>query len=81
MVCIPLSEDQPLVAYRIADELGLGVRLDFTNIRAEKIRKAMHEILGDRSYYERSKRYSELSRKHNGYLNGSKLINELINQY
>jgi len=30
MICLPLSTaaDQPLIAYRVADELGLGFRLN-----------------------------------------------------
>lgn len=80
MICIPLSEDQPAVAYRIADELGLGIRFDFTKMSVNDIRKAAHSILNDDSYYERINRYSSLSRKHVGYQNGSNLVLEFLNE-
>ena len=74
VVCIPLVDDQPLVAYRVADELGLGIRLDFTRMDSNDVRKAIRKILNDKSYYERMDRYSKLSRNHVGYSNGAKLI-------
>ena len=52
-MAIPLVEDQPLNGYRIADELGLGVRLDFTTMNTNDIRKAIHTVLHDKSYDER----------------------------
>ena len=74
MVCIPLSEDQPLVAYRVADELGLGIRLDYTKMTINEIQFAIQRVLSDKSYKERIQLYSNLSKKHVGYQNGSKLI-------
>lgn len=74
MVCIPLVDDQPLVAYRVADELGLGVRLDFTTMKVDDIREAMHKIFDDKQYYIRVNNYSKLSHEHKGYSNGAKLI-------
>ena len=79
MICIPLVDDQPLVAYRVADELGLGIRLDFTIMNSNDVRKAIHKILNNKSYYERMERYSKLSRNHSGYSNGAKLIIEHLN--
>jgi UDP:flavonoid glycosyltransferase YjiC (YdhE family) len=78
VVAIPLVDDQPLVAYRIADELGLGIRLDFTKMNSNDIRKAVHTILQDKSYYERMDMHSKLTRKHAGHLNGAKLVLEYL---
>ena len=78
MICIPITGDQPFVSYRVANELGLGVRLDSNHRSRTNIRYSVHKILSDKFYYERSERYSAFSRKHVGYLNGSKLILDLI---
>jgi UDP:flavonoid glycosyltransferase YjiC (YdhE family) len=78
MICIPISEDQPLVAYRVSDELGLGIRLDFTNMTVENLRTSMHKIFNHSGYYERVERYSEISRKNFGYLAGTKFILDFL---
>ena len=78
VVAIPLVDDQPLNAYRITDELGLGIRLDFTVMNSNDVRKALHKILNDKSYYHRMDLHSKLSRNHVGYLNGAKLIFEYL---
>lgn len=78
MVCIPLSEDQPLNAYRVADELGLGIRLDYTKMDTRDIQTAVKHILGDNTYSERVQMYSQISRKYNGYSNAAKVIYEFL---
>ena len=78
MICFPLTADQPLVAYRISDELGLGVRLDFTTMTTNDIGQSVCKVLNDRSFYERADRYSKLSRQYVGYSNGAQLINDFI---
>ncbi len=80
-MAIPLVEDQPLNGYRIADELGLGVRLDFTTMNTNDIRKAIHTVLHDKSYYERMDLHSKLSRKHVGHTKGAELILEYLQQH
>ena len=44
MISIPLSADQPLVAYRVCDELGLGVRLDFTTMTTDDIGQSICKV-------------------------------------
>ncbi|CAF0811036.1 unnamed protein product [Brachionus calyciflorus] len=61
MICIPLSEDQPVVAYRVADELGLGIRLDYTKMDSNQIKNSVKKILNDESYNERLNLYSKMS--------------------
>jgi UDP:flavonoid glycosyltransferase YjiC (YdhE family) len=78
MICVPINADQPVVAYRVADELGLGVNFDFTKMTSNDIRQAVHKIFNDKSYYERIDHYAEISKKHNGYSNAAKLISELL---
>ena len=79
MLCIPIDTDQPLVAYRVANELGLGISLDFTTMTENDICKAVKKILADETYFERTYRYSMISHKHQGHLNGANLIIEFLN--
>nr|QVK45634.1 UDP glucuronosyltransferase [Brachionus paranguensis] len=81
MVCIPLSEDQPAVAYRVADELGLGIRLDYTKMEFYDISRAVDKILNDSSYYERSKIYSEISKRYVGYTRCKNIITKFLHDY
>jgi UDP:flavonoid glycosyltransferase YjiC (YdhE family) len=78
VVCIPLEVDQPLNAYRIADELGLGIRLEYTVMTVDDIRQAIHKILNDKSFYQRMEFHSKVSKYHVGYLNGSRLVMDLL---
>ena len=66
MICIPIFGDQPPVAHRVADELGLGIRLDYDNLSASKIKEALIRILDDKSFLERVTLYSQISRKYDG---------------
>lgn len=74
MVCIPLAADQPLVAYRCCDELGLGIRLQMKTLRVQQLSLAINRILNDKSYLERVTLFSMLSRKYNGHVNSANLI-------
>lgn len=76
MICIPVSADQPGVAYRCCDELGLGVRFNYDDVDTLKLTNAIKEIINDKSYLERSLLYSKISRKYNGPINAT---NSIIN--
>jgi UDP:flavonoid glycosyltransferase YjiC (YdhE family) len=78
VVCIPLEVDQPLNAYRIADELGLGLRLDYTVMTVNEIRQAIQKILSEKAYYQRMELHSQFSKSHVGYLNGSRLVIDIL---
>ena len=77
MVCIPIDADQPLVSHRVT-QLDIAVSLDFTKMTSNDIRRAVHKIFNDKSFYERIDHYAELSKKYNGYSNAAKLISELL---
>jgi MGT family glycosyltransferase len=79
MVCIPMTADQPLIAYHIADELGLGIRLNYKIMNSEDIYKAMNKILIDKSYVERVLVYSKISRTNDGIKNACDLIINALN--
>jgi UDP:flavonoid glycosyltransferase YjiC (YdhE family) len=78
MIFIPLAYDQPFVAYRCADELGFGIRLDLKKLSPSQIRHAVHQILNDDSFSQRVRRYSKISKEYVGYINGSRLINNCL---
>lgn len=78
VVCIPLAADQPLVARRIANDLGFGIKLCFVNLTSELIRNAVHTVLNDFTYHERILHYSKLSHKYRGEKVGADLITNFI---
>lgn len=78
MICVPYAVDQPLVAYRVADELGLGIRIKLKELSSELIRSSMHKIFNDMSYYERVDFYSKLSKSKKGHVEGARLILDFI---
>ena len=78
MICVPISADQPIVAYRIADELGIAVRLDLVTFTNADVRRGMHTIFNDKQFYVRMDRLSKISHEYPGYLNGAKLIMEVL---
>ncbi len=80
MISIPIDADQPYVAYRIADELGIAVRLDLVKFTAQDIYNAMHKIFNDKQFYVRVDRLAKISHEYPGYSNGAKLITELIDK-
>ena len=75
MIVIPIAADQPLVAYRIADELGLAIRLNKNTIESKVIRNASHTIFNDRSFYVRAQRFAEISQSYDGV---NSIKNEII---
>ena len=47
-------------------------------MNSNDIRKAVHTILQERTYYERMDLHSKLSRKYVGHVNGAKLTLEYL---
>ena len=73
MVCIPIMADQPLVAFRAADELGLGIRILLKNMNTTNVRDAVIRVLNDKRYHERILRLSLVSRRYNGSLDAARI--------
>lgn len=81
MVCLPCGADQPLVAYRVADELGLGIKLDPNKMNSKDLYEAMNKVLNDQIFLERVKKFSIISQSTKGSTNACKLIlNSLKNK-
>ena len=74
MICIPVYGDQPPVAYRCADELGLGVRIPYDDVSAARVKNAILEVVNDKSYFERAGLFAQISRKYDGPQIASNLI-------
>ena len=80
-VCIPIAVDQHSVAKRVADELGLGIRLDLNELTADKIANAVMRVAEeDISYHEQILKYSQIMRQHNGPVNATREIFDYIDQ-
>ncbi|XP_030852387.1 UDP-glucuronosyltransferase 2B33-like [Strongylocentrotus purpuratus] len=58
-VVIPLLEDQYDVASRIIHH-GMGVKLDYHTLNADKIEEAVRTVLGNKSYKENTARISSM---------------------
>lgn len=81
MVCVPCGADQPLVAYRVADELGFGVRLNPNEMNSKDVYEAINKVLKDNSYKERVERFSVLSKLNKGSVNACDLIMNCLNSF
>jgi UDP:flavonoid glycosyltransferase YjiC (YdhE family) len=74
MICIPLTSDQLKIAYRVTTDLGLGITLDFLNLKSNEIRYEIMNILQDSSYNERCIRYSKISAEYDSQKNAADII-------
>ena len=79
LICVPLSYDQPLIAYRASDELGLGVQIDFINLKPIKVKNAVEKVLFNSEFQKRCLNFSTLSKNCNGQKNAAKIIMEYLN--
>ena len=80
LICLPIRADQPRNAYRIADELGCGIRLNLDTFTVDQLINAIETVLGDMSYYDRVYRLALASRKYDGVANSCKLILNVIEE-
>ena len=80
MICLPVFGDQPMVAHRIADDLGLGVRLDYDRFTGTQVMEAAVEMLGSRLYLERSLLFSKISHKYNAPVEGARMLIDHLHQ-
>jgi MGT family glycosyltransferase len=80
MICLPmaLGVDQPLVAYRVADELGLGIRLKANDLDCTVLKDSILKILNDETYAERCLLYRDISQKYDGHQNTVKIIQDIL---
>lgn len=68
IICLPLSGDQPFVAWRVADDLRLGVRLEPNkHLRIDQVRQAIEAILNDPEYRDRARKLATVSKSYAGH--------------
>ena len=66
-------------AYRICNELKIGIKQNSTKLTSEGIRQAIHAVFKDDIYLKNVLELSKMSRKYNGIQTACKLIEEFIN--
>ncbi len=68
IICLPLSGDQPFVAWRVADELGIGIRLQpDKDLTIEKVKISISKVLTDPSYRTKAYDLSLISKQYSGH--------------
>ena len=69
IICLPLSGDQPFVAWRVADELGIGIRLqpNEATLTVEKVVQAIEQVLMNKSYREKAQQLAAISKSYSGH--------------
>ncbi len=79
MLCLPMTTDQPLLAFRIADQLGLGLRLSPKCLDVLQIKEACFKLMTDASFRNNCFIYKQYSQNSNGVLNSVKIIKQVLN--
>lgn len=81
IICLPLSGDQPFVAWRVADELGIGIRLQADDeLTVNKVKEAVSEILNKPIYRERANDLSLISKRYRGHELAAEHLVNFLNQ-
>ena len=78
IIGIPIKADQPRVAFRICDELKLGIRFDPLKLDRRKLSDGIVQVLTDKSYLSRILEYSKVSHKNCGIKNSIELISNYL---
>ena len=67
-MCLPLGGDQPLIAWRVADELGIGIKLLVdSDLSVNRVKNAVSELLDDPIYRKRVTDLSVISKRFVGH--------------
>ena len=81
IICLPLSGDQPFVAWRVADELGIGIRLQADDeLSVSKVKNAISEILDNPIYRERANDLSLISKRYCGHKLATEHLINFLNE-
>lgn len=78
IICLPISADQPFVAWRVTDDLKLGKMFDPLDLKADILANAIQDMLRNNSYLERMLDFSKVSRKYTASSTSAKLILEFM---
>lgn len=82
IITLPLSGDQPFVAWRLCDDLNMGIRLqpDPETLTVELVRETIGKLLTNPIYRQEANRLSEISNKYNGTKIATDMIVEFVNK-
>ena len=81
IICLPLSGDQPFVAWRVADELGMGIRLQpDATLTVDKVKESIGEILTNPSYKQQATHLSKISQTYTGHVTACDLTVNFIQE-
>jgi UDP:flavonoid glycosyltransferase YjiC (YdhE family) len=81
IICLPLSGDQPFVAWRVADELGMGIRLQpDATLTVDKVKESISEILTNPSYKQQATHLSKISQTYTGHVTACDLTVNFIQE-
>ncbi|CAF0717507.1 unnamed protein product [Brachionus calyciflorus] len=80
IIGIPIKADQPLVAYRLCDELNLGIRFEPLTFNHKELKNGIKKVLNDDSYMDRILEFTKISRKYNGSQNAADFIIDYLNK-
>lgn len=82
IICLPLSGDQPFVAWRMCDELNIGVRLQPNeSLTVDLVVNTIRTVLGNREYKENVKALSEISKNYSGHKTAVLHIRKFLKDY
>ena len=79
IIGIPVAVDQPLVAYRVCDELGLGIRCKHGKMTVVDIKRAVYRILTYKFFAEQMHSLSVISKKTRGLSDAIQICYKLMN--
>ncbi len=79
IITLPLSGDQPFVAWRVADELGMGIRLQpDKELTVPMVKEAIHQVLSNPVYRQRAADLSLISKRYVGYVIAADYLIEFL---
>ena len=78
MICSPVSVDQPLVANRVVNELGMGVLLNIHDFKVEDLTNSFHTIYTDDRFHKKAYEYAQVSQKYNGNQRATEIIKKYL---
>lgn len=77
MVAIPITNDQPGVAARIA-WTGTGEVVPLSQLSVPKLRSAIQQVLTEKSYREKASRLQEAIRQAGGVSRAADIVEQVI---
>ena len=78
MIAIPVTNDQPGIAARIA-WTGVGEMIDLGKLNSDNLRPMIQRVLGEKRYHEKSQKLQQAIEKSGGIDQAIAIIEQAIN--